>query len=95
MREYHRNRERERRRRKILGKENVGDHTYEWGRLSARVSAPERMAVVFAVIGGFGGKETREDEVCCEFCGRRGRFVYFGDGTIRQRKRGAVFRYSD
>jgi hypothetical protein len=91
----HRDREKGRRRRKILGKENVGDHTYEEGLQTAMVSAPVRMAVALAVIGSVGGEETNnDDEVCCEFCGRRARYVYFGNGSTQQRKRGRVFRFS-
>lgn len=93
-RKDHCDRERERRRRKILGKENVGDHAYEVRLQSARVSAPVRMAAALAAISSFGEEEVQNDEVCCEFCGRRARFVYFGDGSVRQRNRCRVFRFS-
>jgi len=93
-REDHNIRERGRRRRLILGKENVGDQTYEGKDETAKVSAPVRMAAALAVISSVGGEENKDDEVCCEFCGRRTKYVYFGDGTTRQRKHGAVFRYS-
>jgi hypothetical protein len=92
--EGHRDRERDRRREIILGKENVVDQSYEEGLQTAMVSAPVRMAAALAVIGSVGGEETDDDEVCCEFCGRRARFVYFGDGSTQQRKRGRVFRFS-
>jgi len=78
----------------ILGEENVEDHTYEEVTGSARVSAPVRMAAALAVICGIGGEETGNDEVRCEFCGRRARFVYFADGSTRQRNQSAVLRYS-
>lgn len=93
VRQYLRDQERERRRRASVEK-NRGDHTYEEGAQSARVSAPVRMAAALAVIGSVGGEEIQDDEVCCEFCGRRARFVYFGDGSTRQRKQGRVFRFS-
>jgi len=93
MREYHRDRERDRRREPILGKQIVGDQTYEAGGKSARVSAPVRMAAALAVLSSIGEEEIKDDEVCCDFCGRRAKFVYFGDGSTRQRKRGRVFRF--
>ncbi|MCP4606070.1 MAG: hypothetical protein GY847_37095 [Proteobacteria bacterium] len=95
MREYHRNRERERRREIILGKRKRGDHTYGARGESAKVSVPVRMVAALAAIGSVGGEETKDGEVCCEFCGRRAIFVYFGDGSTRQRKQGTVFRHSD
>ncbi|MCP4602132.1 MAG: hypothetical protein GY847_16715 [Proteobacteria bacterium] len=88
-------RERDRRRQLILGKEIVGDHSYKVRSKPAMVSAPVRMSAVLAAIGGASGEETKDGEVCCEFCGRRARFVYFGDGSTQQRKHGTVFRYSD
>jgi hypothetical protein len=94
-RKDHRDQERDRRRTLILGKEIVGDHTYEERFQSARVSAPVRVAAALAVIGRIGEEEIQDDEVCCEFCGRRAKFVYFGDGSTRQRKRGRVFRFPD
>jgi hypothetical protein len=75
----HRDRERARRRRLILGKENVGDQTSGGVDISARVSARVRMAAVSAVIGGISKEETRYEKTCCEMCGRPGRYVRFGD----------------
>lgn len=93
MREYLREQERERRSGGGSAEKDRGDHTYEDRARSARVSAPVRMAAALAVIGSVGGEETQDDEICCEFCGCRAKFVYFGDGSTRQRKRGRVFRF--
>ncbi len=93
MRKYHRDRERDRRRELILGKKIVVDHTYEEGGESARVSTPVRMTAALAVLSSIGEEEIQDDEVCCEFCGRRAKFVYFGDGSTRRRNRGRVFRF--
>ncbi len=94
VREYLREQERNRRRGGVSAGRNRGDHTYEEEFQSARVSAPVRMAAALAVIGSVGGEEIQDDEVCCEFCGRKARFVYFGDGSTLRRNRGRVFRYS-
>jgi len=93
VRQYLREQERERRRGGASAEKDRGDHTYEEGGESARVSAPVRMAAALAVLSRIGEEETQDDEVCCEFCGRRAKFVYFGDGSTRQRKRGRVFRF--
>jgi len=94
-REDHRERERERRRgRRGLGKKSVGDHGYEEVSESATVSARVRMAAAVAVIGSTYGEETADEYVYCEMCGRRAKFIYFGDGTTRQWNRRRVFRYS-
>jgi hypothetical protein len=58
------------------------------------VSARVRMAAALAVISSIGEEKIKDDEVSCEFCGRRSRFVYFGDGSVRQQKQGRVFRFS-
>lgn len=91
----HRDHERARRRRRILGKEIVGDHSYEEWSVSARVSTRVRMSAAVAVISGTFEEETKDGYVYCEMCGRRGKFVYFGNGTRYQRNRMRVFRYSD
>lgn len=94
-RKDHSDRERERRREVVLGKKSVGDQSYGGGDFSAMVSARVRTAAVLAVLSRIGEKEISDEEIFCEFCGRPGRFVYFGDGTVRQRERAAVFRFRD
>ena len=93
-REDHREREKERRRRRALGKKSVGDQGYAERSESATVSSRVYMAAAVAVISGTGGEETADDYVYCEMCGRRAKFVYFGDGTRHQWNRRRVFRYS-
>jgi hypothetical protein len=83
----HRDRERARRRRLILGKETVGDQTSGGGVASARVSARVRMAAVSAVISGIRKEETRYEQTCCEMCGRPGRYVYFGDDRPKRKSK--------
>ncbi len=90
----HRDRERSRRRRLILGKEIVVDQTSGRGVRSARVSALMRMTAAVAVIGCVGEEETRDDEIHCEICGRPGVLVRFGDAT-RKKDRGGVDFQSD
>lgn len=92
--EDHRERERSRRRRRTLLEKSVGDQGYEEVSESATVAARVRMAAVVAVLSGARGEETADEYVYCEMCGRRARFIYFGDGTTRQWNRRRVFRYS-
>ena len=94
-REDHRERERERRRRRRgLGKKSVGDHGYAEVSESATVSARVRMAAAVAVISSTGGEETADEYVYCEMCGRRAKFVYFGEGNRRDWDWTRVFRFS-
>jgi len=90
----HRDRERSRRRARILGKEIVVDQGYEEGVRSARVSARVRLAAALAVLSRASEENKNGTEVCCSFCGRRGEFVFFGEGTRRNRDRGRIFRLS-
>jgi len=76
----------------ILSKEIVVDQTSGGGAKSERVSAPMRVAAVVPVIGGVGEEETRNDEIHCEICGRRGVLVRFGDGTTERKRGGVVFQ---
>ena len=90
-REDHRDRERSRRRRLILGKEIVVDQTSDQGVKSARVSALMRMTAEVAVIGSIGEEEARDEEIYCAICGRPGSFVRFEDATRRREGGGVVF----
>ena len=90
----HRDCERARRRRLILGKETVVDQTSGGAVASARVSARVRMAAVSAVIGGIFEEETRYEKTCCEMCGRLGRYVRFGNDMFERRKRKSKMRFS-
>ena len=94
-RKDHRDGERARRRRLILGQEIMGDQTYRGSVSSAKVSARVRMVAMSVVLERIGEEENQDEKIFCEFCGRPGRFVYFGDGTIRERRRAKMFRLPD
>ena len=87
-------RERERRRRRTLDKNSVGDHGYGEVTGSAMVSPRVRMAAAVAAISGICGEETADDYVYCEMCGRSAKFVYFGQGNRRDWNWARVFRFS-
>ncbi len=91
----HRDRERSRRRRQVLDAKSVGDQRSGGGYSSAKVSPRVRMVAAVAAIGSARGEVTKDEYVYCELCGRRSKWIYFGDGTMRARKRGLVFRYSE
>jgi hypothetical protein len=76
----------------ILGKEIVGDQTYEVALISARVSALMRMAAMSAVIDRVGEEDKDDEEICCEICGRPGIFVRFGRELGRGKARGGFSR---
>jgi hypothetical protein len=75
-----------------LGKEIVGDQTYEVALRSARVSALMRMAAMSAVIDRVGEEDKDDEEICCEICGRQGIFVRFGRELGRDKTRGGFSR---
>jgi hypothetical protein len=94
-REDHRDGERARRKRRSVSAKSVGDQSYGGGRSSAKVTPRVRMVAAVAAIGSARGEVTKDEYVYCELCGRRSKWIYFGDGTMRARKRGLVFRYSE
>ena len=74
----HRDQQRYRRQRISIKEKTVGDHTSEGGIKSARVSAQTRIVAMVAALSSVGEEDSSDVQTRCDFCGRPGDFVRFG-----------------